>query len=149
MTKSIFNTTDVGEFIQRIEKLTPASKAQWGKMNINQMLAHCQQPLKVATGELKLKRTLMGRVFGKMAKKQLMNRPFKKSIPTDKNFVIKDPSAFETEKSQLIALLSRFPERGVALLSKEPHPFFGPLTPHEWDVLQTKHLDHHLTQFGV
>ena len=28
-------------------------------------------------------------------------------------------------------------------------PFFGTMTPQEWDIIQFKHLDHHLNQFGV
>jgi hypothetical protein len=29
------------------------------------------------------------------------------------------------------------------------HPSFGRMRPRDWDVLQYRHLDHHLRQFGV
>ena len=39
--KNVFNQTDANEIIDRINKLTPDAKALWGKMNVAQMLAHC------------------------------------------------------------------------------------------------------------
>ena len=62
--KSLFNHKESKEIIQRINQLKPASKAEWGKMNVAQMVAHAQTPLKVAFGEIKLKRGLIGILFG-------------------------------------------------------------------------------------
>ena len=53
--KNLFDTTVKQEIIDRINKLTPQSQRQWGKMDVAQMLAHCQMPLGVATGKHKLK----------------------------------------------------------------------------------------------
>ncbi|RZL42711.1 MAG: hypothetical protein EOP00_23210, partial [Pedobacter sp.] len=39
--KNIFKPEVTSEVIARINKLTPASPQQWGKMNVSQMLAHC------------------------------------------------------------------------------------------------------------
>ncbi|MBP9797478.1 MAG: DUF1569 domain-containing protein, partial [Chitinophagales bacterium] len=38
---------------------------------------------------------------------------------------------------------------GPTGVTKDKHPFFGKLSPEEWDTLTVKHLDHHLRQFGV
>lgn len=38
---NIFNEADTVTFINRIQKLTPESQSQWGKMSVAQMLAHC------------------------------------------------------------------------------------------------------------
>ncbi|HMG14474.1 MAG TPA: DUF1569 domain-containing protein, partial [Saprospiraceae bacterium] len=114
-----------------------------------QMLTHCEAPLKVAFGELKLKRGLMGVLFGKMVKKKLTNDlPFEKNMPTDKAFIVKHDPEFESAKNNLISLVKRFSDKGPSALISEPHPFFGKLTTEEWDKLQWKHLDHHLRQFG-
>ncbi len=69
--KSLFNPTDNQELIARINRLSADSKAEWGKMSVDQMLVHAQQPLKVAFGELRLKRSLAGFLFGSLARKQL------------------------------------------------------------------------------
>ena len=148
--KSLFNAPDNQEVIDRINALSPASKPLWGKMQAAQMLAHAQQPLKVALGELKLKRGVMGFLFGKMAKKQMLAEgDLKRNMPTAREFLIRTDVLFEEEKKKLIALVQRFYQNGPQGLMKDDHPFFGKLTTEEWDKLQYKHLDHHLKQFGV
>jgi len=148
--KSLFHQHDNQDIINRINKLSENTKPLWGKMTVSQMVAHAQNPLYVAFGEKKLKHGFIGVLFGKMAKKQLMgDAPFKRNLPTDKSFLVKDERNFEIEKNRLIQLVQRFITQGEAALTKEPHPFFGKLTTNEWDLLQWKHLDHHLRQFGV
>ena len=118
-------------------------------MNVSQMLAHCQQPLKVALGEIRASRTFIGRLFGGIAKKQFLKEEvMKRNLPTDKSFIITGSRQFEEEKEKLVSLIERF-RSGPGILTKEPHPFFGKLTTEEWDILGWKHLDHHLRQFGV
>jgi hypothetical protein len=149
--KSLFNHTDNQEIINRINALKPASQGLWGKMNVSQMLAHCQEPLRVAYGELQLKRGLIAMLFGSMVKKRLTQdeRPFGRNLPTDKAFVVVDGKEFEKEKTELIRLIKKFAERGPEGITKDTHPFFGKMTPQEWDIVQWKHMDHHLNQFGV
>ncbi len=145
----IFDAKVNAGFIERINKLTPDSPALWGKMNVAQMLAHCQVPIKVALGELNPKGGLLALLFGKMVKKVLLEeKPLKQNQPTMKEAKILDKRDFETEKLALIELVKRF-ATGPGVLTKKPHPFFGPLTVDEWNTLQYKHLDHHLRQFGV
>ncbi len=148
--KSLFILSDNKEIIDRINSLTRGTKSEWGKMNVSQMLAHAQMPLKVAFGELKIKRTLAGYLFGWIAKKKLAREEqWKRGMPTDKNFVVMEHKHFEEEKDKLIVLVRRFMQSGPAGISKEPHPFFGKLTVDESDKLLWNHLDHHLRQFGV
>ncbi len=148
--KSLFNPTVNQEVIDRIVKLTSSTASQWGKMNVGQMLAHCGVGMQSALGDVTLERSLMGYLFGGIAKKRLVNEePFKKNLPTAKEFVIADKRNCDEEKKNLIALVQRFGQGGPNGLTKAQHPFFGDMTPHEWDVLMWKHLDHHLRQFGV
>lgn len=148
---SLFNTTDNNAFIQRIQKLTPESKPLWGKMTVAQMLAHCQQPLKVAFGELTLKKSIPGILFGSYFKKKFLkaDNTFSKNSPTDPAFIVKNDKNFEEEKNKLIPLIQKLAIEGAASIRNEKHPFFGNMNPQEWDIIQTKHLDHHLRQFGV
>jgi hypothetical protein len=145
--KNLFDVSVKQDMISRINSLSPESKAQWGKMNVEQMLAHCQMPLGVATGKHILKRNFFFSLIGPLFKKQLFNdQPFKRNLPTDKSFIIADPETFEKEKQKLIDMINSFSE---ATLSGEPHPFFGKLSAEEWSRGTWKHLDHHLQQFGV
>jgi hypothetical protein len=148
--KSLFNPNDNNELIERLEKLTPNSAALWGKMNVAQMLSHLQEPIKVATGEAKLKHSLLGMVFGRMAKKKMLAQEnFSKNLPTAPTFIRKGEFDFEQEKATTISLIKNFAVKGPGVLSKNPHPFFGKMTVEEWDTLGWKHIDHHLKQFGV
>ena len=152
--KRLFDPHENNLIKERINKLTPGSRALWGEMNVSQMLAHLQQPILVAFGQLKLKGGLMALLFGKIAKKQMVNdKPFKKNIPTMKEFKFTGKNTpqkeFLKEKDILLSYVDRFIKDGPEVIANETHPFFGRLTLEEWDILQWKHLDHHLRQFGV
>lgn len=120
-------------------------------MNVSQMLAHASAPLKMAYGEAKgSKRGLIGILFGGMMKRKYVGgAPFGKNLPTDRTFVFVDERNFEEEKQRLIAQVQRFTKDGPDKITKDQHPFFGEMSPQEWDIIQYKHLDHHLSQFGA
>ena len=148
--KDLFDKAVAAEISTRIHQLTADAKPVWGKMNVSQMLSHIQVPLLGALGEIKLKRTLIGFLFGGIAKKQMVNeKPFKENLPTDPTFIRKGEHDFDLEKTKLLEGIDKFVAAGPTGISKEPHPFFGKLTPAEWSTLMWKHLDHHLRQFGV
>ena len=73
-------------------------------------------------------------------------KPFKRSLPTDKSFVMTDPKDFEVEKQKLLQMVSNFSEANIV---NETHTFFGKLTKEQWSKGTWKHLDHHLQQFGM
>ncbi len=149
---SIFKSEDLTSLKQRIDTLNPESQRQWGKMEVAQMMAHCQAPLNVGTGSHELKKyNFIIRLIGKMVKNKLMkdDLPFKKNQPTDKTFLVSEPRKFEEEKKKLLSAIDKFSEAGKTDTLHKRHPFFGPLTNPEWDKLQMKHLDHHLRQFGA
>ena len=150
MADSLFDPAGLSAMLARLERLRPDAPRQWGKMTSAQMLAHCQQPLRVALGELPLKRMLIGILFGRLAKKKLLApAPWKPGMPTAPEFKITDDRDFAVEKTALQKLVQRFGNGGPGALTKQPHPFFGPLTTEEWQALQWRHLDHHLRQFGA
>ena len=144
--KNLFDATVKQEIIDRINKLTPQSQRQWGKMDVAQMLAHCQMPLGVATGKHKLKGSGFLKSIGPLFKGLLFNnKPFKKNLGTDKSFIMTTPKEFEKEKSGLIQMINDF---SASSMTDEPHPIFGKLTKEQWSKGTWKHLDHHLQQFG-
>lgn len=147
---SIFNTSDNQDIISRIEKLSPDTTPEWGKMNAAQMLSHCQAPMDVAFGDLNLKSNFILLLVGKMYKKKILAAPgFKKNSPTAPDFIRNEACDFEQSKKDLIKKISRFSELGEKAIKTHKHPFFGTMKTEEWDLLQWKHLDHHLKQFGV
>jgi hypothetical protein len=121
---SLFDEKDSLDIIYRINKLHADIKPMWGKMNVGQMLAHCQVPLEVALSDKTLKRSIVGFLFGKMAKKVVVSeKPFKRNLPTAPSFIVKDERNFEKEKVRLVQLIERFSDGGPESITKDPHPF--------------------------
>ena len=148
--QSLFNTSTYNEILGRLNNLTPASKAQWGKMNVAQMLAHCKIAFSVPLSEKKLPRAFIGRLLGWAFKAKLYNEsPWKQNLPTAPAFIIKDERDFNEERLRLLFLVDKFYNAGPSGISKYPHPFFGKFTEEQWGMSMYKHLDHHLRQFNV
>ena len=147
--QDIFNKGDNAEIINRIRKINNDSRSLWGKMSAAEMLFHCREPIRVSLGELYIKQGLIGKLFGKIALKQaLSNKPFKKGVPTSEEFKPKGSFDLEAEKAKLIEIISSLVNKDPDSIGKNPHPFFGMLTPQQWSLITWKHLDHHLSQFG-
>lgn len=147
--KSIFEKEAREEILTRIGQLQPNAERQWGKMNVEQMLAHCNLSMLAVTGQLVVKRRLIGRLLGPLFKKDyLSDAPLRRNSPTNPLFIVTDERIFVKEKELLMKLVRQFSEGGEEKCSKQPHSFFGILTPKEWGTSTYKHLDHHLQQFG-
>lgn len=146
--KNLFDPAVKQEIIARINKLTPQSQRQWGKMNAAQMLAHVQLPIRIAYGTHQPKGSFLLRLIGPLFKSKLWDeKPYKQSLPTDPTFIMTGSEKhFEKEKAELLDLINRFNE---ATIIGEKHPIFGKLTKENWSKATWKHLDHHLRQFGV
>lgn len=145
---SIFEDKAHKDIVSRIHSLEENSQPLWGKMNVSQMLHHCQAPLNIMLQkkDYGLKPFWLITLF---FKKSLYNdKPWRKNLPTAKQLKVNSSKDFSSEKKQLLSLVEE------VMLHKdktswEPHPSFGRFTPQQWGQLQFKHLDHHLTQFGV
>jgi hypothetical protein len=149
--KSLYNKEHCQEFVDRINLLTNESAALWGKMDVAQMLSHCQKPLEIASGALVPKTNpIVKLLFGRVAKKNIVSgKAFRKNLPTFPEAKIADKRAFEQERKKLITLVENFQAKGHDGLTRNEHPLFGKMSPSDWDKLEVLHLDHHLIQFGV
>lgn len=147
--KNVLDKQDASQLLTRLNKLQPGSGPLWGKMNVCQMVAHCQKPLDVYFGNIKLKRGLIGWLFGGMAKKKfLSDAPFPRNLPTVKEFKITHEGDLQQERNKLKEMIQQFASTAQAA-EVRTHPFFGKLTGTEWAALLYKHTDHHFQQFGV
>ena len=76
-------------------------------------------------------------------------KPYPRNSRTAPVFVIADERDFAKEKQRLTDFLIKTQTLGAAHFDGKESPSFGALTKEEWNTLFYKHLDHHLTQFGV
>jgi hypothetical protein len=149
--KNIFTPEVSAEVIARINHLNPTSQPQWGKMNVAQMLAHCNVTYDLAFNEKHKKATGIKKwVFSTFLKPIVCGeKPYAKNSRTAPVFLITDVRVFETEKRLLIEFVTKAQELGDAYFNGKESVSFGNLTTQEWNNMFYKHLDHHLTQFGV
>lgn len=148
---NIFDKVVTDNLIERINKLTPASKPLWGKMAVGQMLAHCNVAYELNFEDIHPKPNAAKRFFIKLLAKNTVvgEKPYRRNSPTAPEFLIKDDKNFDTEKIRLVNYLRNTQELGEAYFHHLDSHAFGKLTKTEWSNLFYKHLDHHLQQFGV
>lgn len=148
---STFSPDTLQQNIGRINRLTPDTQPQWGKMNVAQMLAHLNVAYDMETGALPVKNNWLMRLLLKLAVKPAVvgPKPYPRNSRTAPQFLIVDERDFEQEKAKLIAHLRRVSTAGETAYEGKENVSFGPLSAREWSVMYQKHLDHHLTQFGV
>lgn len=81
--KSLFTDSTQQEILDRLSSLNENSQSKWGTMDVSQMLAHCQFPLRVALQELALERPNAVKRFCFLFKSSLYNdKPWKQGLPT-------------------------------------------------------------------
>ncbi len=149
--KNIFDPKVKDEVLARINKLSPETPAQWGKMSVGQMLAHCNVTYEMAYDNKHPKATGFKKFMLKLFVKKIVvgEKPYSKNGRTAPEFMITDAREFEKEKGRLVAYLNKTVELGGDRFEGKESNSFGPLTKNEWNNMFYKHLDHHLSQFGV
>lgn len=149
--KTIFNKRSREHLIDRINLIDQNSKAEWGKMNVFQMLIHNTYWNGWILGKDKhsYKQTFFGKIFGKIALRKMIKdeKPLPKNIPTSDQFKAKKLNGdLEAEKLKWISLICEYENFSNPNFV---HDFFGKMTKEEIGILVYKHTDHHLRQFGV
>lgn len=148
---NIFTQQVSEQVIERIGKLTPNTTPQWGKMNAAQMLAHCNVPYEMVYESIHPKpNAFMVWLISLMAKDTVVSeKPYPRNTRTAPAFLIKGEHDFEKEKSRVISYITRTQQLGEGHFDQKLSNSFGKLSITEWNNMFYKHLDHHLTQFGV
>ncbi len=149
--KNIFDIQVAEEVIGRINELDKHTKGLWGKMDVGQMLAHCNVTYELVYDHIHAKPHVLKRmVLIWIVKNAVVNeKPYKKNIPTGPEFKIQEKKDFAGEKERLIDYIKKTQQLGQTYFDKKESHSFGPLSGLEWNNMFYKHLDHHLIQFGV
>ena len=145
--KNIFPTEDCSEFVNRINQLKPESRALWGKMTVDQMLAHCE----MVYDDIHPKPNgFMKFILKLLVKNKVVNKtPYPRNNQTAPQFIIHGDRDFEIEKERLINYLHKTQNLGEEEFEGKESHSFGRLTASEWNNMFSKHLQHHLSQFEV
>jgi hypothetical protein len=149
--KNVFAQEVTAELINRINKLTVKSKPQWGKMSVDQMLAHCSVSYEYVYDDIHPKPgPIKALLLKTLVKKIVVNeKPFRRNSRTAPEFIMKGDKDFEFEKKRLAGYISKTQKQGETFFDGKESHSFGKLSKVEWSNMFYKHLDHHLSQFGV
>ena len=151
MVPNIFELSITNQLINRINQLNQSTQTKWGKMNVAQMLAHCNVTYEmVYENKHKPPGAFLKLILKAFVKKSVVNDvPYKKNSSTAPAFLIADERNFLTEKERLINYLNKTQQLGATHFEGKESISFGILNSKEWNNMFYKHLDHHLQQFGV
>ena len=149
--KNIFRIKDCNEFVNRINHLTSESQALWGTMTVAQMLAHCNVAYEMVYDDIHPKPSgFMKFILKLLVKNKVVNETlYLRNNKTAPQFIIKDGRDFEVEKERLISYLHKTQALGEEVFEGKESHSFGKLNSKEWNNMFSKHLEHHLSQFGV
>jgi len=134
---------------QRVERLTPLTPRQWGRMTPHQMVCHLTDAYRMSSGERRPK-AVDNFISRSIVRLVALHTPLAwpkgvKTIPeADQEQGGTRPLEWDRDVAELLRSIDAFRP-----LEGHPHPMFGPLTEQEWDVWGFRHADHHLRQFGL
>jgi len=149
--QNIFSKEVSDKVINRINTLKTTTQPGWGKMDVAQMLAHCNVTYELVFEDKHPKPNfflkLMLKAFVK--KTVVTEAPYKRHSQTAPAFLIKGSRDFEAEKTRLVNYINKTQQLGESHFDQKESHSFGVLNKEEWNNMFYKHLDHHLTQFGA
>lgn len=151
MTRNIYDKNVTDEIINRLNQLKSDDQPNWGKMSVDQMLAHCNIPYKYTFEPEQFQKPNAFKKFilKNLIKKLVVNEtPYKPNGRTAPEFIIQGNRDFEKERNILIENIQKTQNLGATYFEGKENHSFGVLTSQEWNNMFYKHLDHHLRQFG-
>jgi hypothetical protein len=148
---NIFEKQIANEVVNRINNLSASAQAKWGKMNAPQMLAHCNVTYEMVYETKHPKpNAFIKFILKKLVKNKVVTTlPYQQNGKTAPQFVIKDSKNFDAEKKRLVEYITKTQQLGENHFENKESHSFGNLSKNEWNNLFYKHLNHHLSQFGV
>lgn len=146
---SLWNAADRSALLDRLALLTPETPPRWGQFTSARMLAHVNDAVRMATGELHVAPRRVVLRYPGIKHFVIYVMPYPKGVPTVRELLARtDDADFARERGQLPAMLKQFAARSRAGPWPD-HPAFGRMSGGDWGVLTWRHLSHHFRQFGV
>ncbi|MDQ0594922.1 hypothetical protein QFZ37_003291 [Chryseobacterium ginsenosidimutans] len=150
--ENVFDAKDAQNYIDRINNLTPETQGLWGKMAVDQMLAHCNVSYEMVYEPEKHKKpgSIAKFILKSFVKPKVVGeKAYSQNGPTAPQFIVSDRKNFEEEKKRLVGFIQKTQQLGASAFDGKESFSFGKLKSQEWNNMFAKHLNHHLAQFGV
>ena len=141
------------EYIPRLATLAPDATRLWGKMNVQQMVEHMADYMRLANGKTKLPIAVDEAMIPRMQAFLATEKPMRENTPN--SLLPDEPTAVKNDTlAAAIAELEQEVKDFFTAYEQEPtlqliHPFFGVLGYELQVQLLYKHCTHHLRQFSI
>lgn len=150
MTQLDFLTEEFPKLLAGIDSATPPA---WGKMNVQQMIEHMSDSLRIANGRDLKDCVTPAEKLHDMRRFLASSKPFRENtvniqmpaepLPCRWPGVADALGELREELHEFVSVFDQHKQKTIT------NPFFGDLNFSEWTQLLTKHALHHLRQFGV
>lgn len=136
------------EILRRLKTLRPDAERRWGKMSVTQMLWHVNEAMEGALGRIQAEPMKLP-LPRPLLKFVVLNAPWGKGAPTLKRWIPQAESYdFAFEHDRCCRLVEEITSKPIGDAWPDS-PTLGRMSGKDVSRLQAKHLNHHLTQFGV
>lgn len=147
--KSIYNSYDTRELIERIDLLEENSKTLDGKLTAEMLYRQMLIELDIAFGKQDIKVSS----FKKYLSVVFKNYFIKNALTQESHdyYYRKSPKELNTLqlKLEVVQKINRIGNQGKHAIMKMHHPFWGKMTYQDWDYLVWNYIDNHLSDLGV
>ncbi|MBX2904425.1 MAG: DinB family protein [Taibaiella sp.] len=141
------------EYTEVLHDLDANAPRKWGKMNVQQMIEHMSDYVRIASGRTPMDVITPAENLERMQSFLASEKPFRENTP---NALMADdpaPTRHETKDEALSELQGEI-NYFFDAFAKDPsktlnNPFFGVLNYQQQVQLLYKHATHHLRQFGM
>ena len=141
------------EYIQALNELEIDTPPKWGKMNVQQMIEHMSDYVRIASGRTPVHVVTPDDRLEKMLQFLESEKPFRENTP---NQLMPDtpPAPKHQTKAGAVAELQSELDHFFDVFQSDKeqtvaNPFFGHLNYNRQVQLLHKHATHHLRQFGL
>ncbi len=151
---TLINHDNLEQIRNRVNNLTPETQALWGNMTVGEMVCHVSDPIRDILGIRITEPVVPEAMRPALVQMVLTADNYGQGAPTSQPYLQADsgggtkPTDFESDRNSLLELMNKFyaTDDNYKLSS---HAALGILTREQFGIYLWKHLNHHLSQFGV
>jgi oxepin-CoA hydrolase / 3-oxo-5,6-dehydrosuberyl-CoA semialdehyde dehydrogenase len=153
--KSPFIEINRSNIEQYLHKLTENSQPKWGLMTAQHLVEHIEMSLKIACGEIQnfeiaTPSELLEKVNEMVFNHKKMPQNHKHPLLKAEKLEDLQHENLATAKQKLLLAYDKFEQYFKENPTAETkNAVFGMMKKFDWDLLNTKHLNHHFEQFGI
>jgi hypothetical protein len=145
---TLFDPRDRAAILDRIARLSEDRRPLWGRFTAPEMVCHVSTGLRNGLNEVDLGPSVPPLNRWPLNWLVIHVVPWPKGAKAPPEMLATKATTWATDVIALRDLVERFGARGPGGTWPESK-VFGRISGRSWGVLQHKHLDHHLRQFGV